>query len=79
MSEFKSKYIMILGAEYKRSTDPILLLAEIAEDNGGVLSDTVFSEVVQELELDEDEIMERMAISEIPKFRRFADGWDVSG
>lgn len=52
-------------------------LLEIAERNGGKISDNDFTDKIEEYKLDEDTVIAKMVVSTNPKFDRTASGFYV--
>lgn len=75
----KKKIIIVNGRDYDASGGVLIALMYVAQAHGGTLSDHLFNSVIQEMEEDEDKVMEQMAMSQSPKFDRFAEGWYVDG
>lgn len=67
----------IFGPKYDTKEPIILTLIEAAKEDGNDLTDHVFSEIVQEYEADENEVMEQMAASKSPYFSRYQRGWHL--
>lgn len=72
--------IIIRGYNFQKEEQIIITLLEVAKKlGGGVLSDDLFTSVLQEYEMEdkEEEVISQMLEYKIPRFVRHSDGWDV--